>query len=273
MAARLQRPLWWAASIHHALGGSSGSGVLWWLGRRAPDAGAAWLQLQTRGQLRLLPRCADCKDGAMSSTTPFQSYEQACEHHRWEVPERYNIAADVCDRHPREKLAMIHEDFAGDVRARQLGRAAGHLQPLRQRAGRASASDAATGWRCCCRRRPRPPRRSSGPGRPARFCCRCRCSTATRGSATGSPTRRRRCSSPMRENADRIERALVEHVLVLDDALLATGSTELHVPRHLIRGSRAALLHLRHHRPGQGHPPRPPLHPRPRGVHLLPRRP
>ncbi len=32
------------------------------------------------------------------------------------VPERFNIAADVCDRHPREKLAMIHEHFSGDVR-------------------------------------------------------------------------------------------------------------------------------------------------------------
>ena len=36
--------------------------------------------------------------------------------HRWEVPERYNIAADVCDAHPREKLAMVHEHFSGAVR-------------------------------------------------------------------------------------------------------------------------------------------------------------
>ena len=26
------------------------------------------------------------------------SYDQVCAEHRWEVPERYNIAADVCDR-------------------------------------------------------------------------------------------------------------------------------------------------------------------------------
>ena len=32
------------------------------------------------------------------------------------MPERYNIAVDVCDRHPREKLAMIHEDFGGRIR-------------------------------------------------------------------------------------------------------------------------------------------------------------
>src|SRR5206468_7553223 len=36
--------------------------------------------------------------------------------HRWSVPEHYNIATDVCDRHPRDKLAMVHEDFKGDVR-------------------------------------------------------------------------------------------------------------------------------------------------------------
>ena len=51
----------------------------------------------------------------MSSTTTFSSYEQAREQHRWEVPERYNIAVDVCDRHPRDKLAMIHEDFRGQI--------------------------------------------------------------------------------------------------------------------------------------------------------------
>jgi acetyl-CoA synthetase len=50
----------------------------------------------------------------MSAST-ISSYEQACAQHRWEVPHRYNIAADVCDRHPRAKLAMIHEDFRGRV--------------------------------------------------------------------------------------------------------------------------------------------------------------
>src|SRR5450755_2592035 len=41
------------------------------------------------------------------------TYEEALANHRWEVPERYNIAADVCDKHPREKLAMIFERFDG----------------------------------------------------------------------------------------------------------------------------------------------------------------
>src|ERR671920_1722515 len=44
------------------------------------------------------------------------TYEEACAAHAWQVPERYNIAADVCDKHPRDKLAMIHEDPDGNVR-------------------------------------------------------------------------------------------------------------------------------------------------------------
>jgi len=44
------------------------------------------------------------------------TYEEACAAHAWQVPERYNIAADVCDKHPRDKLAMIHEDPDGEVR-------------------------------------------------------------------------------------------------------------------------------------------------------------
>ena len=52
----------------------------------------------------------------MASQTTISSYEQALAEHRWVVPERFNIAVDVCDRHPREKLAMIHEHFSGEVR-------------------------------------------------------------------------------------------------------------------------------------------------------------
>ena len=43
-------------------------------------------------------------------------YEEACAAHRWVVPERYNIAQDVCDKHPREKLAMVFESFTGEQR-------------------------------------------------------------------------------------------------------------------------------------------------------------
>ncbi|MDQ3676207.1 MAG: AMP-binding protein, partial [Actinomycetota bacterium] len=49
------------------------------------------------------------------------TYEEVCAQHRWHVPERYNIAADVCDKHPRDKLAMIHEDPDGTVRELSWG--------------------------------------------------------------------------------------------------------------------------------------------------------
>ena len=50
----------------------------------------------------------------MSTTT--SRYDELRAAHEWRVPERYNIAADVCDKHPRDKLAMIHEHFDGTVR-------------------------------------------------------------------------------------------------------------------------------------------------------------
>ena len=45
-----------------------------------------------------------------------ESYDRAVAEHEWRVPERFNIAVEVCDGHSREKLAMIHEHFSGAVR-------------------------------------------------------------------------------------------------------------------------------------------------------------
>src|SRR5439155_579873 len=58
------------------------------------------------------------------------SYEEICAAHVWRVPERYNIAADCCDKHPRDKLAMIHEGFDGVQRELTWG----ELQALSNRA-------------------------------------------------------------------------------------------------------------------------------------------
>jgi acetyl-CoA synthetase len=44
------------------------------------------------------------------------TYEEVRAAHAWTVPERYNIAADVCDKHPRDKLAMVWERFDGATR-------------------------------------------------------------------------------------------------------------------------------------------------------------
>jgi acetyl-CoA synthetase len=44
------------------------------------------------------------------------SYDEVVASHEWRVPDRYNIAADVCDKHPADKLAMVHEHHGGAVR-------------------------------------------------------------------------------------------------------------------------------------------------------------
>ena len=49
------------------------------------------------------------------------AYEDMRAAHRWEVPDRYNIAADVCDKHPRDKLAMVWEDWQGAEREVSFG--------------------------------------------------------------------------------------------------------------------------------------------------------
>src|SRR3954454_1813855 len=57
------------------------------------------------------------------------SYEEMRSRHRWEVPERYNIARDVCDKHDRDRLAMIWEDWRGNERRVDFG----ELQDLSNR--------------------------------------------------------------------------------------------------------------------------------------------
>ncbi len=64
------------------------------------------------------------------------SYDELCASHRWEVPARYNIAADVCDRHPRHKKAMIWESFDGTVRELDWG----ELQDLANQAAHTLAA-------------------------------------------------------------------------------------------------------------------------------------
>ncbi|RII13960.1 Acetyl-coenzyme A synthetase [Streptomyces sp. YIM 130001] len=70
------------------------------------------------------------------------AYRGLLEEHRWSVPERYNMAADVADRHPGDRLALIFEDHTGhreevhwqqvQDRSRQI---AAHLHRLGVRKG------------------------------------------------------------------------------------------------------------------------------------------
>ena len=58
---------------------------------------------------------------------------EACAQHQWEIPARYNIAVDIGDKHPREKLAMVYERFDGH----QAEITSGELQNLSGQAAHA----------------------------------------------------------------------------------------------------------------------------------------
>ena len=56
------------------------------------------------------------EESRMPTNGRFESYDEAVAAHAWNVPERYNIAEDVCDKHPPDKLAMLWEDYRGNER-------------------------------------------------------------------------------------------------------------------------------------------------------------
>jgi acetyl-CoA synthetase len=65
------------------------------------------------------------------------TYEEAVANHHWEVPATYNIAADVCDKHPADKPAMVWERFDGARREVDWG----ELQALAGRVANALAAE------------------------------------------------------------------------------------------------------------------------------------
>ncbi|HET9104839.1 MAG TPA: AMP-binding protein [Solirubrobacteraceae bacterium] len=157
----------------------------------------------------------------MSSIT---SYEQARADHRWEVPERYNIAADVCDRHPREKLAMIHEDFRGTVRELSWG----ELQDASNRFANVLVSHGvAPGDRVAMLLPPTPETAAAffGTWKTGAILLSMSVLYGDDGIRHRLTDSQAKVLVTNQANADRMERSLVEHVLILDDALLAQGST------------------------------------------------
>ena len=209
----------------------------------------------------------------MAASTRPSSYEEAVAQHEWHVPERYNIAEDVCFKHPADKLAMIHEDFEGD---RARGRAGASCrrtsQPVRQRAARA-------------RRRARRPRGDAAaadardrvgvlrhlplrgdPALDVRALRRRRHPPPRHGLRGEGARHRRGQPGPRRPVAGRA-RAAARRRAARDGAPpTSTASTRRRRPG-------AAVLLLRHDRPGQGDRACAPLPARARGVRLLPRRP
>src|SRR5918997_6363517 len=152
----------------------------------------------------------------------FSSYEEAVEQHEWNVPERYNIAQDCCDKHPADKLAMIHEDFEGTVRDVRWG----ELQELSNRfANVLRAHGVQQGDRVAMLLPPTPETAAAFFGSYKSGAILLSMSVLY-----GDDGIRHRVTDSQAKvlvtdaaNQDRVDPSLVEHVLVLDDDLLASG--------------------------------------------------
>ena len=158
----------------------------------------------------------------MSIASRFASYEEAVAAHEWNVPERYNIAVDVCDKHPPNKLAMIHEDFEGNVREVNWG----ELQELSNRfANVLRAHGVERGDRVAMLLPPTPETAAAFFGT-----WKAGAILLSMSILYGDDGIRHRVTDSQPKvlltnaaNAARIDRSLVEHVLLLDDELLASG--------------------------------------------------
>ena len=151
------------------------------------------------------------------------TYERAVAEHRWQVPERYNIAADVCDRHPREKPCMVHERYDGARREISWG----EMQDLSsQVAHLLSERGVGKGDRVALVLPPTPETAAVFFGT-----WKLGAILLSMSVLYGDDGIRHRVTDSQAKvlvtnaaNADRIERSLVEHVLILDDELLSQGS-------------------------------------------------
>jgi acetyl-CoA synthetase len=158
-------------------------------------------------------------------TVESRSYDEVVAAHEWKVPERYNIAQDCCDKHPPDKLAMIHEDFAGTVREVRWG----ELQELSNRFANVLRDHGVVkGDRVAMLL---PPTAETA----AAFFGTWKCGAILLSMSVlyGDDGIRHRLTDSQAKvlvtneaNAGRIDPALVEHVLLLDDALLSSGNAD-----------------------------------------------
>src|SRR5438067_5227600 len=155
-------------------------------------------------------------------------YEEICAAHEWNVPERYNIAQDVCDKHPRDKLAMVWERFDGAQREVSWG----ELQDLANRAANwLRAAGVERGDRVAV---VLPPTAETA----AVFFGTWKLGAILLSMSVlyGDEGIRHRLTDSQAKvlitdeaNAGRIERSLVEHIIILDEAALSRGSTSFDV--------------------------------------------
>ena len=152
----------------------------------------------------------------------FSSYEEAVREHEWNVPERYNIAQDCCDKHPPDKLAMIHEDFEGNVRRVQWGE-------LQEKANRFAnvlrAHGVERGDRVAMLLPPTPETAAAffGTYKSGAILLSMSVLYGDEGIRHRVTDSQAKVLVTNEANKDRVDPSLVDHVLLLDDELLASG--------------------------------------------------
>jgi acetyl-CoA synthetase len=158
------------------------------------------------------------------TTTSARTYEEVCARHRWNVPERYNIAADVCDKHARDKLAMVWEDWRGNERRVSWG----ELQDLAAKIANVLRERGVERGDRVAMLLPATPETAAaffGTWKSGAILLAMSVLYGDEGIRHRVQDSQAKVVITNEENAERIDRDLVEEVLILDDKLLADAST------------------------------------------------
>jgi acetyl-CoA synthetase len=164
----------------------------------------------------------------MSTASRFSTYEEAVAAHEWHVPDRYNIAVDVCDKHDAGKLAMIHEDPDGNVREVKWG----ELQELSNRfANVLRAHGVEQGDRVAMLLPPTPETAAAffGTYKSAAILLSMSVLYGDDGIKHRVTDSQAKVLVTNEANRDRVDPSLVDHVLLLDDELLQSGDPSFDV--------------------------------------------
>jgi acetyl-CoA synthetase len=159
----------------------------------------------------------------MATTAGSRTYEEVCAAHRWAVPERYNIASDVCDKHPRDKLAMVWEDWRGNQRSVSWG----ELQDLAAKFANVLREHGVERGDRVAMLLPATPETAAaffGTWKAGAILLSMSVLYGDEGIRHRITDSQAKVLVTNAENADRVARDLVEHVIVLDDSLLENAS-------------------------------------------------
>ena len=182
------------------------------------------------------------------------TYEELYGGFRWQVPAHVNLGIDVCERHPRDAVAIVVTDGREVTRRVTFGELSEDSNRLANASAGSRDRATATGSGSRCRSGRRRPSRTSPSTSWARSLCRCR---------RASARTRWRCGSDDAEPAVVLADRELEGVETIDvdrelPALLAAASPTVRAGRDRGRRAGADRLHLGNDRAAEGRAARAP---------------